>query len=422
VAVRGVLAIVVVAATALAGPAPALAERPLVDRSLFGTFVGTSDSDPRQTVLTDPSALPDFERRVGARVQVLSLFHGRGDVFPDQRHRALADGGRRALLIAWDLGDDAAARFPAWSRGRHDEYLRTVAAAAAAFPHPLYVRPWPEMNADWVPFQPTSDGTRPAGGTPREFIAAWRHLVTVFRAEGATNVRWVFNPTTDTYAETTHVRTIWPGANYVDVLGLDGYNWGTYPGWRSFDDVFATQYRRLTRLDRALPVWICEVGSREPTLDDGAPADPTKDKGRWLRAMLAATDYERVEAVVHFDVLKERDWRLDSSSSSWRTVRSQLAARPAPVTRSGRAALGTAGLAPTRRRDAAGHRWVDWAPSGDPGTSRYRVQERGPGGWTTVHRTSVTAWRRDDRDAGLPKPLRIQGVGPRGVRWTSAVG
>jgi len=30
-----------------------------------------------------------------------------------------------------------------------------------------------------------------------------------------------FNPTTDTYAGTTPVTSIWPGAAYVDVLGLD---------------------------------------------------------------------------------------------------------------------------------------------------------------------------------------------------------
>ena len=104
---------------------------------------------------------------------------------------------------------------------------------------------------------------RDAGPVHRR-LAACRDL---FRADGATNVRWVFNPTSDTYAQTTDVATIWPGAAYVDVLGIDGYNWGNGGGlaWTAFTDIFYEQYTRLTALDATAPVWICEFGSKEAT-------------------------------------------------------------------------------------------------------------------------------------------------------------
>ena len=155
------------------------------------------------------------------------------------------------------------------------------------------------MNGDWTAFQPTADGSRPAGGTPAEFVAAWRHVVTLFRNNGATNVKWVFNPTTDTYAETTDVRTIFPGSNYVDLLGLDGYNWGTGGvfSWRSFADVYTSQYQRLVSLAPSTPVWVCEFASKEPLESDGSPVDPSHSKAAWYVDALSSTAFPAISAL-----------------------------------------------------------------------------------------------------------------------------
>lgn len=299
---------------------------PLIDRVLFGAFVG---EDAAHTMVDDPQLLSDFEQQVGAPVQVASYFYQVGDVFPGPRETAFADGGRRSLLLAWHLGSTREYRFTAWSAGRFDDYLRRIGRAAAQFPYPIYVRPWPEMNADWVPFQPTTSGGRAAGGTPREFVQAWRHVVDIVRAAGGTNIQWVFNPTADVYAETTDVRDIWPGRQWVDVLGLDGYNWGNLPRWRSFSDIFRAQYDRLTSLASRLPVWVCEFGSREPTVDDGAAVDTAHDKGEWLQSVFSSRQWPRIKALVAFDVRKERDWRFSSSPSALAAVRTALAGRAA---------------------------------------------------------------------------------------------
>ena len=142
-------------------------------------------------------------------------------------------------------------------------------------------------------------------------------------------MKWVFNPTADTYAETTDVRTIWPGTGYVDVLGLDGYNWGNGGifRWREFTDIFAAQYARLTALHPTAPVWICEYGSKEPTRADGAPVDASHSKGQWMQNLLATRSFPRITTLVGFDVLKERDWRASSSSGSLTALRSAVAAR-----------------------------------------------------------------------------------------------
>jgi beta-mannanase len=180
------------------------------------------------------------------------------------------------------------------------------------------------MNGDWQTFQPTASGDRAHAGTYAEFVAAWRHVVGYTRAAGATNLKWVFNPTADTYTGTTPVSAIWPGREYVDVLGLDGFNWGRdsrWGRWRSFKNIFATQYQRLTALHPTAPVWICEFGSKEPKVRDGAPADPTRSKADWLRQALTTRAFPRVRMLIYFHADKERDWRVNSSRSALRTVR-----------------------------------------------------------------------------------------------------
>lgn len=280
----------------------------------LGAYVG-SDS------VTELAA---FEHSLGAHLAIASSFRGWGDVFPDAAQTRQAATGH-TLLVAWDLGATSATSFATFYRGDHDRYLAQEAAAARRFGKPLYIRPWAEMNADWVAFQPTPAGDKPAGGTYAQFVRGWRYLVTFFRTHGATNVRWVFDPTTDTYAETTPVARIWPGARYVDVLGLDGYNWGNggVLKWRSFADIYRAQYSRLVALAPTLPVWVCEFGSKANNENDGAAIDRRHSKATWYSGMLTfVRSATHIRALVMFNVRKERDWRLQSTPGVLAAIRS----------------------------------------------------------------------------------------------------
>ncbi|MBM6402714.1 hypothetical protein JQN72_00450 [Phycicoccus sp. CSK15P-2] len=66
-------------------------------------------------------------------------------------------------------------------------------------------------------------------GTPEEYQAAYRKVVTTFRQQGVKNVLWVFqatdwgyraNPTASNYAP-----RYYPGDAYIDIVGADAYNW-----------------------------------------------------------------------------------------------------------------------------------------------------------------------------------------------------
>jgi hypothetical protein len=293
---------------------------PLRDHVAFGAYV--PDLPGGRT------GLPALEAKLGTSLELASAFTDWSYVFGGANDHWMAAGGTRKVLYSWEPDG---LRFTDISGGSQDGYLQQVADSMRRYPYDVHVRPWGEMNANWASWQPTPGGEKPNGGTPAEFIAAWRHVVSFFRDQGVHNLRFVFNTDASDFGDNTRVPAIWPGAAYVDVLGIDGYNWGRTPArgdiWREFDTIFTAMYGILTGLHPTAPVWITEVGAKEPSRDDGAPADPGRSKGAWFAGMMESTAFPRVEAIAWFSTNKERDWRIDSSDESLAGLKAQLALR-----------------------------------------------------------------------------------------------
>ena len=284
-------------------------------RIALGAYTNGMDAVPKR--LSDLSAL------LHQPMSIASVFRGPGDIWPGPVEANLAVG--RTLLVAWYLDDHT---YAYWASAAARPGLVAIARRVKAYGRVVAIRPFAEMNGDWQSQQPTARPTDGYATGYQAFIAAWRNLVSVFRAEGVTNVRWVFNPTTDTYAETTDVRRIWPGAAYVNILGLDGYNWGTGGNltWRSFANIYQVQYNRLVALAPTLPLWICEIGCADPLSTRNAVRAPAgQSKAQWWKEMsLAVQKMPAVRAVVLFDIAKERDWRAASSTSALTGLRGAL--------------------------------------------------------------------------------------------------
>jgi beta-mannanase len=253
--------------------------------------------------------LPALEADLGRPVDIASTYIDWSYVFPGPNERWMVAGGKRKVLLSWEPWG---IRFSDVTSHRRDSYLQAVANAARAFPFNLYVRPWPELNGNWSTWQPTPNGHKKDGGTPAEFVAAWRYVVSFFHNRGIRNLKFVFNVDASNLPSNTPVRSIWPGSAYVDVLGIDGFNAGD-GGWRSFEEVFAPMYAILTSLDPNLPVWIAEFGCA-----------PGRARPAWLAEMMTTRAFPRLRAVVYFDVKARLDWRLDSSARQ--AIRSHLRA------------------------------------------------------------------------------------------------
>ncbi len=280
---------------------------PLADHVAFGAFTYGG-------VWRGMEPVVQLETELGRRLDVVHWFMNWDHVYDPRMAAAVAAGGR-VPLISWqplrqDVGDIAA--------GVYDGVLRSWARGVrTAAPDLVYLRPFPEMNGEWVPWN----------GDPVALRAAWHRMTAVFAEEGADNVRWVWSPnvTDQPRTEANRMEHYYPGDDQVDVLGLSGYNWGEtrpYIGWRTFETVFGTGYARITAVGPQ-PLWLTELASS----DEGG------DKSGWVRDMFASTAFPRIAALIWFDEHKEADWRLRSAPDVLQAFQEALGVAPTQALR-----------------------------------------------------------------------------------------
>jgi hypothetical protein len=267
-------------------------------------------------LLPDEASIQEFETRIATRCSIVSYYWawglGRADA-PIAFARDLVQSGRVPLLTwePWRLpkpGCDPAVDFQFSLRrilsGEFDAYVSWFADRLATVPGRILLRPMHEMNGNWYPWCGTTNENHPA-----QFVGAWRRLRRIFEQRRVRNVDWVWCPyaVSVPLSSENEIPRYFPGEDDVDVVAIDGYNWGDsrpWSRWQTFDEVFASGYRTLRSLSTK-PVIIAEVGC----------AETGGDKAGWLRDVrMVARDYAGVRAVVWFNVNKECDWRIDSSA------------------------------------------------------------------------------------------------------------
>ena len=100
------------------------------------------------------------------------------------------------------------------------------------------------------------------------FVAAWRHVHDVFSQENVTNVEWVWAPNYESNPldDWNDRNNYYPGDEYVDWIGVDGYNWGN-PRWDTFSEIYDSSQYDYVLKDFACrypkPQLISEIGSVE---------------------------------------------------------------------------------------------------------------------------------------------------------------
>jgi mannan endo-1,4-beta-mannosidase len=100
--------------------------------------------------------------------------------------------------------------------GDYDGYLISYADAVREYGHAVIIGFAHEPNSATYPWG--------LGHTdPADFIAAWRHVVDVFRAQGADNVTWLWTVNSVGAGGAGPVAPWWPGQGYVTWVGIDGY-------------------------------------------------------------------------------------------------------------------------------------------------------------------------------------------------------
>ncbi|RKT46592.1 glycoside hydrolase family 26 protein [Thiocapsa rosea] len=214
----------------------------------------------------------------------------------------LVQGGERAIAADAILG------------GGYDDYLRLWARAARDYGQPVLVRFAHEMNLARYHWGSDAEGYGPE--SPARYRAMFRYVVERFREEGADNVFFVFCPNSESVPHPQWDGATWntasayyPGDDVVDILGVDGYNWGTTQtlaehGWESrfssFADIMRPMFDELRGLNAEKPIVVFEMSS---VVQGG-------DKDAWIRAAVEDMMVWGISGFAWFEVDKENDWRL----------------------------------------------------------------------------------------------------------------
>lgn len=201
------------------------------------------------------------------------------------------------------------------SAGRYDDFIRVFAREAADWGKPLLVRFAHEMNVRRYHWGTSEEKYGPE--SPALYGTMFRHVVDVARDSGGTNLIWVFCPNAESVPSSSYdsnatwnaAANYYPGKTYVDLMGIDGYNWGDsrkagVHGWTSrtqtFEEIFAKPCRELKSMAPGKPILVFEtasVGTRE-------------QKNTWLACGVDASRRLGISGIAWFQVSKENDWQI----------------------------------------------------------------------------------------------------------------
>jgi Glycosyl hydrolase family 26 len=262
---------------------------------------------------TDGASVDDFSR-AAEREPVLISYYRQWDSRAFENRTLDAVWSRGSVpFITWEPHSYEGGEFPLRliQSGRYDPYIRRSAEEARVWGKPILVRFMHEMNGDWYPWG------RSVGNNNAELLKeAWRHVVGIFREEGASNVEWVWTPNVNTDGALPFA-DLYPGDRWVDWVGLDGYNGTEDQGWSSFTEIFGDSYEEITHLSRR-PVIVAETGSGEAG----------GDKAQWITSLLGdeLPQFARIRAFIWFNHdFDGIDVPIESSENSLRAFRDGLA-------------------------------------------------------------------------------------------------
>jgi len=191
-----------------------------------------------------------------------------------------------------------------------------------------------EMNGDWFAWSGVFQGGNKTTGFgdptqadgPERYVAAYRHIIDLFRSRGVTNVAWLFQPNHESYPNESwnSIEAYYPGDDYIDWVGASLYG-AQHPSdpWVDFETLMDPIYNLLTSTFPNKPLMLPEWGVREGS-------DP-QDKADWYTDALTMlqTKYTKIKVAIVYHERWEEDgtWvdlRINSSSAALEAYRTGI--------------------------------------------------------------------------------------------------
>ncbi|MGN6200951.1 MAG: glycoside hydrolase family 26 protein [Solirubrobacterales bacterium] len=238
--------------------------------------------------------LETFEAHSGRSVAILQVHQDWGSIYPDVLRRIRAHGAVPMLVTEYENLNGVV-------NGSQDRAIRAMNAALSAYGGPVLFRWNWEMNGDWYEWGGL--------GQAKQWVAAYRHIHDLITAP---NVSWIWNP--NVYDPGSRPGpgvpanpTPWyPGDDYVDWMGADGYSYDT----ETFSEVFGPTYRLFQELAPGKPI----------ILPEWAASNKAGRKAAYISEAFAQVPaaFPAIKAMVYYnDTLGSgKEWPLETSPAA----------------------------------------------------------------------------------------------------------
>jgi hypothetical protein len=233
-----------------------------------------------------------FAQAAGRQPNLVATFGGWGQPFPVSYAQTIRKHG--AVLVV--QLDPTIASVAGIAAGHYDGYLHSYADSVRDFDTPVVIGFGHEMNGSWYPW-----GYHHV--PPSTFVAAWRHIVTLFRGQGADNVTWLWT-IYPAGPNTGPVASWWPGASYVTWVGIDGY-------YLRPADTFATIFGQTIHQLKAF--------TRKPVLISETAVGTAAGQFAKIPDLFRGIRKVKALGLVWFDQAQRhprQDWRLEDNVSA----------------------------------------------------------------------------------------------------------
>jgi hypothetical protein len=261
-------------------PPPAHASLPPALASYLGTFEPGAPSDYGQVA--------SFARTANRKPNLVGYYSGWTQPFDMASARMLQAHG----AVPFVQIDPTATSIKGIANGTYDDYLRSYADSVRNFRHAVVIGFGHEMNASWY-----SWGYKRVPAAT--FVGAWRHIVTLFRKEGAQNVTWLWTLQA-VEPGTGPIASWWPGAQYVTWVGIDGFYYRPSDTFASIFGKTITQVRTFT----SKPVLLSEIAVGPAAGQFAKIQDLFHGMARYKTLGLVWFDKAQHGSIFH------QDWRL----------------------------------------------------------------------------------------------------------------
>jgi hypothetical protein len=261
-------------------PPPAHASLAPKLASYLGTFEPGAPSDY--------GVVASFARTANRKPNLVGYYSGWTQPFDMASARMLQAHG----AVPFVQIDPTATSIKAIASGTYDDYLRSYADSVRNFRHAVVIGFGHEMNASWYPW----GYKRVPAAT---FVGAWRHIVTLFRKEGAQNVTWLWTLQA-VEPGTGPIASWWPGAQYVTWVGIDGFYYRPSDTFASIFGKTITQVRTFT----SKPVLLSEIAVGPAAGQFAKIQDLFHGMARYKTLGLVWFDKAQHGSIFH------QDWRL----------------------------------------------------------------------------------------------------------------